>query len=149
MAYDTFSWDRDTGAGYPSAFEPRRQNPILTNTDGAAYDAIRPRFSRGRWLFLVSFSIIRPQGFMYLVQWHHDHVGEAFYFQWPWQMFGTPDAFGEADPGGVSPWASEVTPGFGDPPTHLVYMPQDFLPLSKAKQVDCWMTTQPIEFQQV
>jgi hypothetical protein len=150
MSYDTFSWDKDVGAGNPSGFEARRQSPIVKQETEAGYTVTRAQYTRDFWLFNVTWTLLRPQGYVYLVQFFHDHRGGTpFYFQPPWGLYGIPPEYETADPGGVSPWSSELEPGYGDSPTYLVRFNSDVLPVSKTRQIDCWQTTSAIEFRQV
>jgi hypothetical protein len=150
MAYDTFSWDPDTGAGNPSAFEGRRNSPIVGPDLDAGYAETAPEYTRDLWTFTVSWSILRPASYIYLVDFFHDHRGGLpFYFRQPWGLYGIPPEYETADPGGLSPWSSEVDPGYGDAPTHLVRFNSGVLPIAKARQVSCWSTTSPVEFRQI
>lgn len=150
MAYDTFSWDKDAGAGNPSAFEGQRNSPIITQESEAGYFPTAPKYTRDFWIFSVSWSLVRPASYIYLMDFWHDHRGGIpFYFKQPWGLYGIPPEFYTADPGGLSPWSSEVEPGYGDAPTYLVRFNSDVIPIAKARQVSCWTTTRPVEFRQI
>lgn len=150
MAYVTFSWDVDAGAGFPSGLESRRHSPLVTQDSEAGYTLSRPRYTRDYWVFAVTWAIIRPASYVYLVDFFHAHRGgDPFYFKIPWGLYGIPPEYYTADPGGVSPWSSEIEPGYGDAPTYLVRFNSDILPIGKARQVSCWTTMSPIEFRQL
>lgn len=150
MAYDTFSWDADSGAGNPSAFEARRNSPLLKQDTEAGYTITRPKYTRDFWVFAVTWSLLRPHSYIYLVDFFHDHRGgQAFYFKAPWGLYGIPEELYTADPGGLDPWSSEIEAGYGDPPTYLVRFNSDILPIAKARQISCWSTPSPVEFRQL
>jgi hypothetical protein len=150
MAYDTWSWDRETGAGFPSGFEPSRVSPILTQDKEAGYTPTRPLYTKDFWVFSVEFSLIRPPSYIYMIDFFHDHRGGIpFYFLWPWGLWGIPEQFYTADPGGIDPWSSEVEPGYGDSPTWLVRFNQDRIPIKRSKQLGHWATSAPLEFRQL
>lgn len=147
MAYDTWDWDKTTGVGYPSGVELKRQSPTLRQSSDAGYVSTRPAFTRDRWLIGVSFALIRPAGFIYLVDFFHSHRGGTpFYWKCHFGFYGIPYTYELADPGGISPWSSEIDPGYGDAPTWLVRFNADDLPLSRLKMHDnYWATSSPIE----
>lgn len=147
MSYVTWDWSRETGTGNPSALEPRRVSPLMKNENDAGYVFTSPLHTRDYWIFSVSFALIRPQGWVYLVDLFHAHRGGLpFYFLMPWGLYGYPEPFDTADPGGVSPWSSEVEIGYGEGPTWLVRFNSDQLPVTRLKMSDnYWATSSPIE----
>lgn len=147
MAYDTWSWDKDTGTGGPTGFDMDRLSEQLVNENDAGYNFTEPLNTKDRWIFTISFSIIRPQGMVYLTDFFHSHRGGApFYFRAPWGFYGRPEYLYTADPGGVSPWSSEIEPGFGDSPTWKVYFKSTRLPFSRHQtKNNYWYLREPIE----
>jgi hypothetical protein len=150
MAYDTWDWNKDTGSGNPSGFEPNRVSPTLKQDKESGNTATRPLYTRDYWIFSVDFSLIRPNGYIYIIDFFHAHRGGLpFYMTWPVGLYGIPPEYYTADPGGLSPWSSEVEPGYGESPTYLVRFNQDQLPVKKARQISCWQTSAPMEFRQL
>ena len=150
MAYDTFSWDKVDGAGLPSAYKCERLSPLVEFTDDAGYPHASPENTRDRWVFSASWTILRPAGYVYLVDFFHAHRGgQFFFFMAPWGLAGIPDNIETAVPGGLSPWDSEVIPGAGEPPTYLVRFRAGSLAIEKARYIGCWTTTTPVEFLQI
>ena len=149
MAYDTWDWDQ---AGYPNrGFQPIRKSPRLMNSGDAGYAQTRPLWTRDLWTFNLEYSVVYPEGFIYIVNfWHSMRGGALFYLPWPVGLYGIPPEYYTADPGGLSPWSSEVEPGYGEGPTHLVRFGMDDLSLSRvAAPENYWFTVAPIVFEQV
>jgi hypothetical protein len=151
MAYVTWDWDRDTGTGYPSKVEIHRLSPVVRSDTESGYQITRSKWTRDRWLIVIDFALIRPTGFIYLVDFFHAHRGgAAFYWMYPYGIYGIPEEMMTADPGGSSPWSSEVEPGFGDAPTWLCRFATDKLPLSRQKRHDNYMQlSEPIQLIQI
>jgi hypothetical protein len=139
MSYDTFAWtltEDAQGAGYPQTFRPKRLSPILRQTVEAGYMVTRPKFTKDQWVFTTGWKTMKPSGYIYLVDFFNDHRGgTGFYFTWPVGLFGIPPQMYFADPGGISPWSSEVEPGFGESPTYLVRFDMDELDFDRVEGV--------------
>jgi len=150
MAYDTWSWDRTDGSGGPTDLEIVRHDPILRQQSEAGYMSTRPENVHGIWIFRISFAVIYPWCYIYLVNWHNSHRGGIpFYIQWPFSMAGIPEEAMIAAPGGLNPWDSEIEPGAGDGPTFLMYWDQDDFPIKRLRTVDnYWTTSGTIELRQ-
>jgi hypothetical protein len=139
MAYDTWAWaltDDAQGVGYPQRFNPKRISPLRKQSVEAGYTVTRPKFTKDYWIFTVGWDTLHPSGYIYLVDFFYDHRGGvAFYFTWPVGLYGIPPQMYFADPGGVSPWSSEVEPGFGESPTYLCRFDMDELSADRVQQV--------------
>lgn len=148
MAYVTWDWSQ---SGYPSNFSPSRKSPQLRNENDAAYVQTRPQWTRDLWVISLEFSIIRPASYTYLIDFFHTHRGGAFfYWMWPYGLYGIPPEYYTADPGGLSPWSSELTPGFGEAMTLLVRFGMNEFPVSRRKTAEnIWATTSPIILEQI
>lgn len=153
MAFDTWNWDKVTGSGMVSDFRPCRHDPLCVNDTEAGYEETRPQDVKGRWFLQLGFSLVRPSSFIYLVNFHFAHRGGLpFYFRWPWDLAGLPDAAEAAVPGGMLPWDSEVAPGAGEGPTFLVYWAGDEFPvkrISNLRSDNYWAVDGMIELRQI
>ena len=137
MSYLTWDWDSATGSGWPSAFMPEHVDPILTQESEAGVVSTEPLFTAPHWVFNLEFSVIRPWGYIYLVNWRHTHRGGIpFYFRWPYELAGIPPEAYLADPGGITPWSSEIAPLAGHGPTYLVYWVNDTFQVARRKGVN-------------
>jgi hypothetical protein len=125
----------------------------LSQASDAGYYATRPAFTRDRWLVELEFKMVRPSGFTYIVDFFHDHRGGTpFYFRFYFGLWGIPPEYAIADPGGVSPWSSEIEPGFGDAPTWLVRFDPSMskLPFSRYRAAEnYWEMTSPLVVVQI
>jgi hypothetical protein len=139
MAYDTWAWaltEDAQGAGYPQRFQPIRTDPRLGQRVEAGYSPTRPKYTKAYWIFNVGWSTLHPSGYIYLVDFFDDHRGGIpFYFTWPVGLYGIPPQLYFADPGGLSPWSSEVEPGFGESPTYLCQFDMDELGAERVEGV--------------
>jgi hypothetical protein len=124
-----------------------RVSPILKQDDDAGYQITRPLYTKDHWLFRVDFALIRPASMIYMTDFFHDHRGgTAFYFKTSFGLYGIPETYALADPGGISPWSSEVDPGYGESPTWLVRFVSDRLGFKRLRKHDnYWGLTEPME----
>ena len=149
MAYATWSW---TDAGLPNgAWRTKRRSIRLKNENDSGYPQTRPLYTRDLWTFELEYAVLGPAAYVYVVGFFHDHRGgDLFYLNGPWGLYGIPPEYYVADPGGLSPWSSEIEPGYGDAPTHLVRFGMDELSIERFAYVsDQWATSAPIIFEQV
>lgn len=126
MPYDTWDWDKITGSGTTCVFRPKRIDPILSQDSESGTSSTEPLFTAGYWIFTIQFSLLKPWNYIWLVDWKHSHRGGTpFYIEWPMEMAGVPEGAEQADPGGISPWSSEIDVGAGQGPTFLMYWMSD------------------------
>jgi hypothetical protein len=127
MALETFSWDKDTGAGRPSSYSVELDDPIIRSPKGTGIQQTRPKNPIAKWIFYVGFSFLRPQCHKYVFDFYHTHRGgQLFYFQWPFSMYGAPTGFGGAplgDPTDI--WDTAIASGFGMGPIRICWFDMD------------------------
>lgn len=151
MAYATWDWSKLTGVGATCSIETDRLSPQLSHEVQAGYLVTAPAFTKDFWIFRINFKVLRPSGYIYLIDFFHSHRGGGlFYFRLPFGLYGIPLEFYTADPGGISPWSSELDPGFGEAPTYLVRFTNKSLPLTRRDDTtnNYWFSTSPIELRQ-
>lgn len=152
MSYVKWDWTTETGSGQPSGFESVRRSPQERHDIDAGYQATSPNYTCDKWLYKVEFACIEPSCFVWLVDfWHAHRGGQFFYFTWPVGLFGLPEELYTADPGGSSPWSSELAPGFGEAMWHLCRFKDDEFPLKRRSSTieNTWATTGAIQIEQV
>jgi hypothetical protein len=152
MSYDTWDWTILTGVGATCNITTDRLSPVLSNTVEAGYLETGPKYSRDNWLFKVNFKVLRPSGYVYLVNFYHDHRGgQLFYFKLPFGLQGIPLELYSADPGGQSPWSSEVDLGAGEAPTYLARIMNNNLPIVRRDDTvqNYWYSESPLEIRTV
>lgn len=151
MSYVKWDWSVETGFGPPAGFEPVRRSPQSRHETDAGYFDSEPKYTRDTWLFRVSWGHIHPPCYVRLVNfWHAHRGGQLFYFTWPMGLYGLPPEFDMADPGGVSPWSSELVPGYGEAMWHLCSFKGDEFPVKRLESAieNIWATTGTIEIEQ-
>jgi len=152
MSYAAFDWTIATGAGATVSLETERLSPMLSNTVEAGYLTTAPSYTRDQWLFKVHFKILRASGYIYLNDFFHSHRGgQLFHFRIPVGLFGIPLEFYYADPGGLSPWSSELEIGYGEAPTYLCRFLNQSLAIARREDTvqNYWHTVSPLEIRQV
>lgn len=152
MSYTKWDWSVESGSGLPRGFEPVRRSPQRRHETDAGYFETEPKYTRDTWLFRVEWGHIYPQCYIWLVNfWHAHRGGQLFHFTWPVGLYGLPPEFDTADPGGVSPWSSEIEPGYGEAMWHLCrFVGDDFGVRRIDSAIDnLWNTTGAIEIEQV
>ncbi len=151
MSYDTWDWTIDTGSSYPTSFTPRWIDPLDMQPREARYQSTAPKYTDGYWVWEAEWGFIRPQCWIYMVNFFYNHRGGMpFYVVFPFELADIPEEVMIADPGGLGPWFSEVEPGAGEGPTKLMFFPQDEFPVRKIPNTrqNYWQTTGTIQFMQ-
>jgi hypothetical protein len=151
MVYDTWDWSPVTGSGMPSGFMPDRVDPDLAQEAESGVITSEPQYTAGHWVFDLEFSMIRPWSWIWLIDWKHLHRGKIpFYWRFPYEMAGIPPGAELADPGGITPWSSEIAVMAGYGPTYLVVWMNDNLKVSRKNHANnYWSTTGAIQLRSI
>lgn len=151
MAYDTWDWDPTTGSGRETGFLANPVDPLLSQGSESGAFSTEPLYTSGFWLVELKFGALRPWNYIWLVNWKYTHRGIPFYWRWPFEMAGAPDEIEFADPGGLSPWSSEVEVLAGYGPTFLMLWVDDDFPVSRVPNVqnNYWEAARAVTLRQV
>ena len=138
---ETFSYDKETGASYPSSFSCRLIDPVVRSPKGTGIVQTRPENPIAKWQFTLNFSFVHPSEWVYVHDFWYAHRGGAlFYFQWPMGLYGIPSFGGVPlyDPTYI--WDTAITTGFGEGPVKICYFDMDELGYVRKSGIENYWT---------